>query len=230
MTRFNALVAVSKACADSFEEKYGKSFNIKVIYNPVDSKRIRDKANENMSKEECELFDGNVPIIGTVARIDSQKGIDRLLHISERLLDEKINHKLIIVGDGVDFKKYSNEVNDKHLNNIYMLGFRSNPYKYVKKFNLFICSSYWESYSIVINEALVLGIPVVSTKCGGPEEVLQYGKYGVLTENNEEDLYLTVRKFLLEGASGIEVYNGSNSMPEFINNIDKLFGGIGNDA
>ena len=60
--------------------------------------------------------------------------------------------------------------------------------------------------------------------------VLQYGKYGVLTENNEEDLYSAVRKFLLVGASGIEVYNGSDSMTEFIKNIDKLFGGIYNDA
>lgn len=225
LTRFNVLVAVSKACSDSFEKKYGKNFNIKVIYNPIDAEKIKNKANEEISKTEYDLFDGAVPIIGTVARIDSQKGIDRLFHISERLLDEKINHKLIIVGDGVDFKKYSNEVNDKHINNIYMLGFRSNPYKYIKRFNLFICSSYCESYSIVINEALVLGIPVVSTKCGGPEEVLQYGKYGVLTENNEEDLYSAVRRFLLEGASGIETYNGSNSMAAFIKNIDKLFWG-----
>ena len=224
LSRFSTLVAVSKVCAESFLIKYQGDFNLKIVYNPIDVEKILADANETLSITEKELFNGNVPVLGTVARIDAQKRIDRLIHISERLLEEKIDHKFVIIGDGVDYKKFSDEIKQKHLDNIAFIGFQSNPYKFMKRFNLFICSSQWESYSIVVNEALALGVPVISTKCDGPEEVLQYGKYGILTENNEDALYFAIRKFLIEGMPKKTEYNAIASMKNFLEKIDELFG------
>ena len=55
--------------------------------------------------------------------------------------------------------------------------------------DLFVCSSRAEGFSLVIAEAMVLGIPVISTYCSGPNELLQEGKYGMLVENSEKGLY-----------------------------------------
>lgn len=184
---------------------------------------ICNKAEESLTEKEAEIFNGDISVIGTVARIDAQKRIDRLIHISQKLTEEGIMHKLVVVGDGVDYNKFIEEISQKHLDNIYMVGFQSNPYKYVKHFDLFICSSQWESYSIVVNEALVLGVPVISTKCGGPEEVLQYGKYGVLVENDENALYVAVRNFLIGKQGKMEKYSPDNVMKEFLSNLDCLF-------
>lgn len=225
LTRFNSFIAVSKHCAESFKRKYKGEYNVEVIYNPINIKKILIDSGEILSDSEKELFDESIPVIGTVARIDNLKRIDRLIHISERLQKENIKHKLIIIGSGVDYKKLFNEIKKKNLNNVFMIGFQKNPYKFMRRFNLYVCSSQSESYSIVVNEALALKVPVISTKCGGPEEVLQYGKYGILTENNEDDLYYAVKKFCLEGISYISEYDATISMKKFIKEIDELFEG-----
>lgn len=221
--RFTSMVAVSNCCAESFFKKYGSDFATKVIYNTVDAERIKQLAEESIPEKDKWLFHGEVPIIGTIARIDGQKRIDRLIYISEQLDKKKVDHRIIVIGDGVDYKDCVAQIKRKNLHNIHLIGFRKNPYAYLKKFDLFVCSSIWESYSIVVHEALTLGIPVVSTKCGGPEEVLQYGKYGVLTENNEASLYAAVARFLSDGMQCVEKYDSDCSMSNFILSIDKLF-------
>lgn len=160
---------------------------------------------------------------GLVSSVGQVLAYVGLLEAGKRLTCEGIKHRMLIIGDGVDFQKYCGMILDEQLDNIIMLGFQKNPYKYVKQLSLFICSSVWESYSMVVNEALALGIPVISTKCGGPEEVLQYGKYGVLTENNEASLYEAVKLFLCNGMQNAERYDPTHSMTSFMCSIDDLF-------
>lgn len=52
------------------------------------------------------------------------------------------------------------------------LGYRDNPYKYVKKADLYVCSSRREGFSTAVTEALIVGTPVVSTNCSGAYELL----------------------------------------------------------
>ena len=186
LKRFDAMVAVSEFCKKSFMKKYGETIPVSVILNPVDVEDIKKKSKEKFSDQEDMFMGGDEPVIGTVARMDEdQKKISRLINISFRLKKEGIGHKLVLIGDGPDYRNYQDEILKKNGNQIYLCGFQKNPYKYLAKFDLFICSSRWESYSIVVNEALVLGIPVISTRCGGPEEVLEQGRWGELTENTE---------------------------------------------
>ena len=79
------------------------------------------------------------------------------------------------------------------------MGYKENPYKYVKSSDLFVCSSLSEGYSLVIAESLVLGIPVVSTKCSGPIEILRNGENGLLVENSEEGLYKGIKEIINSG-------------------------------
>lgn len=223
LKKFDSLIAVSESSKYSFQKKYPVNLQIEVIYNPIDCKQIIKKSNEKLSSNDKLLLCEKKPIIGTIARIDANKGIERLINISKRLTNKNIDHTLIIVGDGVDYNRCKKKIKDQKLNNIMMIGFRENPYNILKHFSLFVCSSYSESYSIVTEEALCLGIPVISTKCGGPEEVLQNGKYGLLVENSEDALFEAIEKFLILGIKDIEKYDASNSLKEFIYNVENLF-------
>ena len=74
-----------------------------------------------------------------------------------------------------------------------MPGYVSNPYPILGKMNLFVCSSRSEGYSLALAEALVLGVPAVSTNCSGPNELLDGNRYGVLC-NSYEELEAAIRK------------------------------------
>lgn len=70
-----------------------------------------------------------------------------------------------------------------------MLGFDNNPYKWIAKMDLFVCSSEREGYSTATSEAVALGIPVLTTKVSGMDEILKNGKFGLIVENNDNDVY-----------------------------------------
>ena len=74
-------------------------------------------------------------------------------------------------------------------NDILLLGFIKNPFKYLAKSDIFVLSSLYEGLPTVLIEALACGIPIISTDCQtGPKEILDKGKYGFLveTKNTEE--------------------------------------------
>ena len=60
-----------------------------------------------------------------------------------------------------------------------------------------ICASYFEGYNLTVAEALILGVPVISTKCAGPVEILNDGKYGRIVENTDQALYEGLKDLML---------------------------------
>ena len=62
--------------------------------------------------------------------------------------------------------------------------------------DLFLCSSRSEGFSTVVTEALILGKPVVATNCSGMTELLGDSEYGLVTENNEDALYLGIKTLI----------------------------------
>ena len=85
-------------------------------------------------------------------------------------------------------------------------GFTPNPYSIIKGHDLFVCSSRAEGYSTAVTEALILGLPVITTDCSGMRELLgENNEYGVVVQNDEESLYNGIKKFL-ENKSYLEFY------------------------
>ena len=61
---------------------------------------------------------------------------------------------------------------------------------------MYVCSSYKEGLSTACTEALILGVPVISTNVSGSEELINNG-CGIVCENNEEALYEAIKKVLI---------------------------------
>ena len=184
--KFNKIVCVSQYAKEKFIERMGIKENVIVRYNINLTDDIKNKAEEKIE----EKFNENTFKVCSVGRLVEAKGYDRLLKIHKRLMDEGLKHDLIIVGDGPDKENLMNYINDNNLNkSVYLLGSKSNPYKYIKNSDLFVCSSRWEGFSTVISEAVILEKPVITTRVSGTEELFLNNKYGLITENNEESLY-----------------------------------------
>ncbi len=78
---------------------------------------------------------------------------------------------------------------------VVLTGFVDNPFKYVKNADLFVCSSHREGYSTAVTEALILGVPVISTEVSGAKELVSNG-CGAVCANNEEALYNAIKQAL----------------------------------
>lgn len=125
---------------------------------------------------------------------------------------------MLILGDGEKKKQLEEYIKENKLTNIVKLqGFVKNPYPYLKNSDLFICSSRAEGYSLVIAESLILNVPVISTKCSGPNELLDFGKYGMLVENDEDSLYLGLKNIIDDRNKLKELKKKSQKRSEIFN-------------
>ncbi|ROI02199.1 glycosyltransferase [Chryseobacterium sp. G0240] len=166
------------------------------IYNPIDKEDTLQKAD---IKIDDFPFSADLPTFVTVGTVYPQKGYDRLLNVHKRLLDEGLKHQIIIIGDGFDFENIQSQLNQLGLQEtVKMLGFRSNPYPYVKQSDFYIMSSRHEGFPTIIAEALILNKPVVSTDVSGIRDLLQEGKLGIINPNSEEGIYEGMKKILTQ--------------------------------
>ena len=193
---FDDIICVSKSCKKSFEEKFGFE-NLKVVYNPTNNLEIKKLADEKL--EDLEIIkDGMINFIAS-GRIEEEKGFDKLARVHKRLIGENLKHRIILLGDGSKKKEIEDFIAKNKLKNTFqILGFKSNPYKYIKNADIFILSSRTEAYPTVLIESLILGIPVMATNCGGVNEILEDGRLGMIVSHSEDEIYKGMKDIILQ--------------------------------
>ena len=192
---FNKIICVSGDCKNSFLKLCPfLEKNVKVIYNPIDKDNILKKSQEKIGMQKTKLN------IITLGRLTFQKGYDILLQAHNKLIKEGLNYNLIILGEGPERKKIEKYIIENNLeNNTQLLGFKENPYSYLKEADIFVSSSRYEGYPLVLCEAICLEKPIIATNCTGPKEILENGKYGLMTEvENVNGLVEKMKKLILD--------------------------------
>lgn len=193
--KFDKIVCVSDDARNSFIEMYGNSPETVTIYNCYNDREIKEKA-ELPIETEISL---PRPLLLAVGRLTEQKRFDRLLKIQYRLKYEGVDFSLLILGEGKERKKLEKYISENSLEDHVMLpGFCENPYPYMKYADLLVCSSAYEGFSTFLVEGMILDKPMITTDCTGMKELLQDGKYGMITENSEEGLYQGIKRILTE--------------------------------
>lgn len=185
--RYDINVCVAESVKEDFCSLFSISKPCVVLYNTNETQKIIQK-----SKEKSDDFEKPEEItIISVGRLREEKGYDRLINVHKRLLDQGIKHQIYILGEGNEKESLERQIRINNVSNsFHLLGFRQNPYKYIAQADLFVCSSRREGFSTAVTEALILGIPVVSTCCSGAYELLgENNEYGIVTENSEDGLY-----------------------------------------
>lgn len=152
---------------------------VKVIYNPLPIRDIQYK-----STKECKIINDQDKAFNiiSIGRLTEQKDYPTLLK-AFKIVSEYYNVNLYILGEGNEYHNLIELRKELRLQDkVHFLGFQENPYAFLKNSNLFILSSKWEGFGLVIVEALATGTPVIATNAdGAPEEILEGGKYGILT-------------------------------------------------
>lgn len=190
---------------------YIRSQNIfdkeKTIFLPDPVYQIREIVNKKNELIE-ENIDVNKKYIISVGRLTKQKNFSLLIKAFYEIRKDNKQFKLLIIGEGEEKNNLELIINNLNLeNDVTLLGFKKNVFKYIKISSLILSTSLWEDPGFFLIESGILNKPILSSDCpNGPSELLSCGLGGYLFENNQlHSLIEEFNKFISE--SEIEVKN-----------------------
>lgn len=175
----DAIVTVSQGSADDLVNLGLSSKRIQVIYNPVVTPELFEKAREPIEHPWFEP--GSPPVILGVGRLEKQKDFPTLIRAFAQMQKQR-PARLMILGEGKDRPDLEALVKEVGLeDDVALPGFVANPFAYMASSAVFVLSSLYEGLPTVLIEAIAVGTRVVSTDCqSGPAEILENGRYGKL--------------------------------------------------
>ena len=177
-------IAISEKIKRHWVQRGLDSRNVDVVYNVYQSSENNDlQANDVSDMSE---YDGYKIIF--VGRLTGCKGVPFLLKSFEQIINNNINSKLFLVGNGEDeneLKEYISGLNIKQ--HVVFMGYRSNPLAFIRNADLLVLPSSKEGFGRVLLEAMAVGIPVIGTDIGGIPEIITHGENGLLVDYGDVD-------------------------------------------
>ncbi|MGB2958035.1 MAG: glycosyltransferase family 4 protein [Bacteroidota bacterium] len=160
----------------------------RVVYNGVQPEAFQP----SRQREESLHTDrpaGSVAAVGFIGRLTEQKGVDYLLDAAALLQSRRIDHRLVIVGDGELRDQLETKARSLGLGRVTFTGYQRNIAEILGGFDVFVLPSLWEGFPVSLVEAMASGLPVVATRVGGTGEAVLDGITGYLvTPRDAEDL------------------------------------------
>ncbi len=207
MKKYNKIVCVSESARKGVIETIGDTGNLCVLYNPIDWREIREQA-----KIHCPIKkDRSRPLIVTIGSLGKVKNFIVLLEACCRLKGI-VKFDLWMIGNGSEEQKLKQFAEKNKLDNVRFLGFQQNPYNYLVQADVLVSTSISESYGIAVQEAFILGVPVVAARCSGIEEAFDQ-RFGKLIDNSVEDLADAIK----------EVFESNDILQKYRMSIEENF-------
>jgi len=199
--RYDAIASVShsvgKVLGDIIPNAKDK---IHTVYNICDAEKILSMSGDNPVQ-----YEGDVPVIVTVARLGEEKGHLRCIPIFLRLKKEGLLFNWHIVGGGEKYDEIQRAISDCGLtDSIILEGEQNNPYRYMKNADYFFLPSLHEAAPVVFQEAQALGIPILTTNTLSADEMVGRSNTGLVCDNNDEAIYHMLKKALCDKTKDFE--------------------------
>lgn len=201
---FDRIICVSEGVRQDFLGLLPVTVRTDVLYNTNESEKILALSREAV--EEGLFAPDRIKLVG-VGKLLKSKGFHRLLPMVERLRRDGHNVCLYILGIGPMEEELLQQARDLGIGDaVKLLGYQTNPYKFVAKCDLFVCASFAEGFSTAATEALIVGTPVCTAEVSGMKEMLgSSNEWGIVTENDDDALYRGIRS-LVEDPALLEHY------------------------
>lgn len=190
--KIDAVVCVSQFVKGIFAEIYPQySHKVYAIHNVINVEEIQQKAKEAIDDSR---FDMSSYTIVSCGRLDPVKQFSLIPQIAAQLRQKGANpFKWYIIGGGNNNEQKTIEkaiVRERVQDCVLTLGMKENVYPYLANADLYVCTSKSESFPMVINESIALGIPVISNNFPSASESIKDGVNGVVCMMDEIPDYI----------------------------------------
>lgn len=178
------VVFVSNQLKSHYQNKTAINMQKSVtIYNGIDTDIYKPKKSDNLRRD-LGLSKDHI-IIGSIGNIRQSKGYDILIEAAALVVNIFPKCKFVIAGQGSGhlYKHLREKIKRLRLEGIVkFIGFREDAVNILNGIDIFALPSTTEGFSLVTLEAMACGIPVVVTKSGGPEEIIENGRNGIMVD------------------------------------------------
>ena len=197
------IVFVSDVLRKHFVQKFGFSKSKAItVYNGVDTSIFIPQKNDCIRKK-LGISPEQV-LIGAVGNIRPAKGYHVFLKAARLIHSKYPECRFVIVGhgDGYLYQSLLDLRKELDLESVfYFTGFRNDPVTVYNNLDIFISSSISEGFSISTIEALSCGLPVIVTRSGGTEEIIEKCRKGIICDHDEHSIAASIDNFLQNDVS-----------------------------
>lgn len=179
------VVSVSEACRkDLYVHSCVKKSKIVTIHNPI---QLASESDFDCNAELNQWLLSKKYFLA-VGRLHHSKNFRMLINAFQKS-NKSNTHRLLILGSGPEMDALEKVIEENNLKeSVILMGYKSNPYLYMKNAVALLITSKYEGFGNVAVEALSCGTPVITTKCYGPEEIIQKNRTGDIIGNNEQSV------------------------------------------
>lgn len=187
---FDSIVVISEEVKEALNKIFGITENVYKISNSVNKEKILELGNDKINIP-------NIPSFTIIGRLDNNKNQMLLLKASRILMGYRRDFRVYILGEGEERERLQAYMDKHDLNkNVKILGFKENPYPYIKNSIATITTSLSEGFSLVLVESIVLNTPIISTDVGVAKELIETYNCGKLIPYDEKSLSDTMLEYL----------------------------------
>jgi glycosyltransferase involved in cell wall biosynthesis len=189
---------------------------IRVVYNGAPLEEFRPPSAERVQAERARLgLRRGEPVVGTVGRLDAQKGITYFLRAAALVLRHRPDVRFVIAGDGHLLAQHQEEARAFGIaDRTVFAGFCEDVPLVQSVLDVQVFASLWEGTPLTVFEAMAMSRPIVSTTVDGLGEVLRHGENALLVPPRDVEGLATGMLELLERpalAAGLAAQAGTDS-------------------
>jgi len=201
--QMDAIVSISRRCVEVLEEIFPQ-YRERMLYleNITSSAVVKARAQEFVPPE---LAADRTNIL-SVGRLWAQKGFDMAIDAAAVLKEKGVRFRWYVLGEGDLREALQKQIDERGLTEDFLLlGVRSNPYPYMRMCDVLVQSSRYEGKSVVLDEAKMLGTPIVATAYPTVADQVTDGQEGIVTAMSPEGIAEGVLRMLTDAALRNEV-------------------------
>lgn len=192
--QFDRIFGVSDEVANVFKKVYPElADKVGVFHNLLNNEDIVEKS--QTGEGFTDGFDG-IRIL-TVGRLMKQKAFEVSIHAAKLLKENGANIRWYVLGEGDQRSRLEALIQELELDRDFvLLGAVDNPYPYIKEADLYVHCSRFEGKSIAVQEAQILGKPIIVSDCSGNREQVINGEDGLICEFDPKSIAKSIKKLM----------------------------------
>lgn len=201
------------------------------IGNGVDVALFRNDAARMVKRQELGVSP-DILLVGTVGRLEPQKGCEHFIRAAQLVANEMANVRFVVVGEGSIGPQLRDLARQLNLVDVlYFLGHRDDLPELYHAFDLFVLTSLWEGMPYVILEAMAAGLPTIASDVPGSRDLVRNGATGFLVPPEHERIIAARVLYLLRapalrremGRRARMVVEQSHTQAKFLAELTRLY-------